>query len=1009
MRRSIAVPAVLLMMAAAGLTVLPGASAAEQAGPAVARYLVQLSGEPLATYDGGVPGIPATRPGEGARLDGRTAAAGEYRAYLGEQRATVLRASGVTAGATMDTAFNGFAAELTAADVSRLRATDGVAAVLPDRRVTIHTSNTSSYLGLSGRTGLWKTGKNTGEGVVIGVIDTGYWPESPSFAALPEPRPDRRIIDAKWHGVCDFGDEKPLCNNKVIGARWYDNDGMGDLYDGEFHSPRDSNGHGTHTASTAAGLSGVPAKLDGLDLGRITGMAPGARLAIYKALWSDGAGGAYGSGADLVNAIDDAVSDGVDVINYSVGDGSEVFNAIDEAFFNAAAAGVFVSASAGNSGPDDSTVDNTLPWVTTVAATEQDHRFLKNITLGNGMKLSGVGLGAGTKRVSLIDAADAVADDADGGTRLDAPYCLPDRLDPAKVRGRVVLCARGDNGRVAKGEVLAALGAAGMILYQPVWDPNGLMADRHVLPAVHVDVDTGTALRAYAKEENPTVTLGTGRWTAVTWPAVGGFSSAGPSLLTGADLLKPDLAAPGVDVVAAVSPAESGDTVALMSGTSMAAPHIAGIAALVRSAHPGWTPDMVKSALMTSASAVTNRGGTIQKAGEDANALDYGAGEVRPSGALDPGLVFGNDAGDWMDFLCGVAADPAGHVGLDGLAACEGHATIAAADLNYPSVSFGTMLGTRTTTRTVTNVGRKTSRYTVDIDAPDGYRVTVNPKTLTIRPGASATVTITVSHAGGAFDTWVEGGLTWRDTQGHRVRIPLMVRNTEIEAPYDVNTTATSGTQTVSVRAGWQGTLVAKASGLTAGTTAAGTIVGDSSDHVWDETDLANLPSPLPGSMLTAPIHVPDGSAGSQVRIAAQYGDCLAPAAEQATPCGYYLPWFFEATTGERVGVGAFSRDGTAMFDLPDGGGDYVMVIDQHQLRDGAGQDFTWTVYTPGAPGTGSGTLSVSPDRVALAAGSTVDLTVTWADAEPGRRHQGVIEVGDGTTVHRRIRVNVLG
>ncbi|WP_166427779.1 S8 family serine peptidase [Nonomuraea mesophila] len=214
------------------------------------------------------------------------------------------------------------------------------------------------------------------------MIDGGFWPENPSFAALPEPRPDADAIAAKWSGECVTGEHEPVtCNNKVIGARWYNQSGYGDPANGEFLSPRDRAGHGSHTASTAAGVP-VDASAAGAPVGQVSGMAPAARLAIYKAVWHVAPGVGAGGTTDLLKTIDDAVADGVDVINFSIGDGYDEFDPTDVAFFNAAAAGVFVATAAGNSGPGAGTLDNAQAWVTTVAAGTHDVRYAKAVTLG---------------------------------------------------------------------------------------------------------------------------------------------------------------------------------------------------------------------------------------------------------------------------------------------------------------------------------------------------------------------------------------------------------------------------------------------------------------------------------------------------------------------------------------------------------------------------------------------------------------------------------------------------
>lgn len=1002
-----------LVVALAGVA-SPAAAAetdSEKAGPDLAgRYVVRLADAPLAAYNGGVKGLKATRAPQGAKLSRTTADAGAYRGYLGQRRDSVAKAARISIGHTFDTTFNGFTATLTAEQAATLRKSADVAAVVPDSLVRAQVSTTADELGLTGRNGVWQRDfggdKHAGEGTIIGVIDSGYWPESPSFARLPEPRPDAKVIAAKFKGTCDFGTDEPArCNNKVIGARWYDNDALSTLNPKEFKSPRDSNGHGTHTASTAAGLNGVHATVDGMDMGTITGMAPGARLSIYKALWSDGAGGAVGSMTDIIAAIEDAVADGVDVINYSVGDDSEAWTPIDEAFFNAAAAGVFVAAAAGNAGPGAGTVDNTLPWVTTVAATEQDHRWLRTIKLGNGRTYSGVGIGAASATATLADSRAVAATDDEYWSSL----CMPGTLDPAKVKGKIVLCARGESARTSKSQVVADAGGAGMILYQPEWDPNALMADLHAVPTAHVDVPTGAALLAYAATAEPTVKLGAGTFTRVEAPAVAGFSSSGPSTLSGGDLIKPDLAAPGSDVIAAVSPAEHDGNFAMMSGTSMATPHIAGLAALVKQKHPTWDPTEIRSALMTGSRDKTDQKHQLVYVDQPATPLNYGSGEVVPATAIDPGLVYKSTPAQWAGFLCGAYAAREDNNNWSYAPDCTGVEATPTAALNYPSVAFGNMIGTRSIKRTVTNVGARTSSYVAKIDPPKGYTVTVSPSRFTVRPGASVTFTLTVTHAGGAFGEPVSGNLTWADTQGHRVRSPILVKNTQLVAPETVTGTGTSGSLTVAAQAGWQGRLQVAPAGLTAGTTTGFTLTG-MIGNVWDD-QYATIPDPAPPAMKVAKIHVPAGSVGPTVRVDAQYTRCFFDDDEEGA-CGDFYAKVFDAQ-GQFVDAQFMHLPHTATLKLPDGAGDYTLVVEQTDLWNlPAGQNsqqLSYTVVTPGAPGVNTGTFTASPAKSTIKAGSTTKLTVRWSGLRAGKQYQGVLALSDGHTVIRRIPVTITG
>ncbi|MGH3648927.1 MAG: S8 family serine peptidase, partial [Micromonosporaceae bacterium] len=340
-------------------------------------YIVQLAGDPVASYDGGVSGFDATKPKAGEKVDLRSEDARAYRGHLAKQHRDVLaKVPGAKKVYDYDVAFNGFSARMTGAQAEKLSRTRGVVSVSKNEILHLDTVSTPDFLGLTGRKGVWnkkfKGSARAGEGVIVGVVDSGVAADNPSFGPLAEPRPDQDIIDAKWKGACNSGTEAPVeCNNKVIGAQYY-HAGVTPVED-EYLSPRDFGGHGSHTASTAAGNHGVEVVHGGAALGKISGMAPAARLAIYKICWIvNEAGDDSCATSDSVAAINRAVADGVDVINYSIsGSRTSIVNPVEVAFYNAARAGVFVAASAGNSGPG-STVAHNAPWQTTVAASTHD-------------------------------------------------------------------------------------------------------------------------------------------------------------------------------------------------------------------------------------------------------------------------------------------------------------------------------------------------------------------------------------------------------------------------------------------------------------------------------------------------------------------------------------------------------------------------------------------------------------------------------------------------------------
>lgn len=980
-------PATLAIATAAitALAITPtGAANAAPAPATTGIYLIQLEGAPLAAYTGGVAGIPATRATPGTRLDAKSRNATAYREHLRTRRADVLRKAKVDSKKTIaeyDTVVNGVAAKLTGAEVAKLRATPGVVRVWKNEVFEITTTSTPKFLGLDGAGGAWTQQfgdvSRAGEGVIVGIVDTGIWPESPSFAALPEPRPDADTIAGKWQGECVAGEptagEEPVtCNNKLIGARWY-NFGSVPIVDDEFNSPRDFDGHGSHTASTAAGNHNVPAVINGVEVGRASGMAPAARLSAYKICYerADGTTAACG-GLETVAAIDDAVADGVDVINFSIsGSMGSITDLTEQAFFHAAAAGVFVAASAGNSGPGASTVAHNSPWTTTVAASTHDRSSQKSVTLGDGTTYTGAGLGPAVPSAPLVDSASAALSTADPA---DAELCMPGTLDPAKVTGAIVLCARGVIARTDKSLAVRDAGGVGMVMYNPT--PNSLNADFHFVPTVHLGPTEGTAIKAYlAGTASPTATLGDAVQVRSRAPGMATFSSAGPAISGSGDLLKPDVTAPGVDVLAAVSPpGNAGNAYNALSGTSMSSPHIAGIAALIKAKHPTWSPMAVKSAIMTTATTLDNSGAPIQRDGVDATPLDYGAGHVRPTQAFDPGLVYESSPLDWIQYTCGVGEHQQFGDGSD---VCATSGSIDPSNLNYPSISVGDLAAKQTITRTVRNTTGRTSAYLPKIEAPAGFSVKVTPSILVVLPHRSASFKVEITRTGATNGQWAFGSLTWADLRGHVVRSPLAVRAADVAAVGEITTTGVSGSVPVSVRTNFNGTLTAKAFGLVQSDEHRKHLVG--ADAEFDADNPAENPA-VGKVTITVP-------AGSKVARFATF--------DSDYPVGTDLD-LYVYKDGESVGSsGGGSAQESVSITEP---GTYDIYVVQFSLGGGLSeQDAILHAFLVGD--TTVGNLTVTPGSQRVTAGNTVTVTASWSGLTPGRKYLGVIEYGNNATI----------
>ncbi|MFC5001100.1 S8 family peptidase, partial [Dactylosporangium cerinum] len=903
------------------------------------------------------------------------AARGRIRA----DRTAIMRRAGVPkAVAVYESAFNGFAAALTPAQKARVEQTPGVRQVWKNERRTLDTISTPDFLGLAGAGGAWAKQfgdpAHAGEGIIVGVIDTGFWPESPSLAPLPEPRPDQAVIDKKWAAgrvdKCDEGtgtaQQKITCNNKVIGARYYDGSGFGG-WESEFRSPRDYDGHGTHTATTAAGLHDIPATINGDPVGKVSGMAPAARIAVYKALWRQSDGEGSGGTVDLLDAVDDAVSDGVDVINYSVS-GSEdlIVDPIDLAFYNAAAAGVFIATSAGNSGPDPSTVAHNAPWVTTVAASSHDRGAEKSVTLGNGTTYLGAGQGAAVPSAPLVDSVAAGLPTAEADK---VELCYPGALNPAVVKGKIVLCKRGVNPRTDKSIAVRDAGGVGMVLYNPT--ENSLNADYHIIPTVHVDHVAGAAIKAYLKTAAPTASLSAVSKVVPRAPAMAAFSSAGPAVAGGGDLIKPDITAPGVDIVAGVSPAgHHGNLFDGESGTSMSSPHIAGIAALIRAAHPGWSPSAVQSALMTTASVFDNTDGMIQRAGKIASPFDYGAGHVTPARAFDPGLVYESSAQDWARYACGLGQ-------LQRVSDwCPTVGSIDASDLNYPSIAVAGLPGTQTVTRTVTNVSNQPSVYVASVTNPQGIAVTVNPSTLTVAPGKSATFEVNITRTDAAYRTWTFGSLTWADLRGHTVRSPIGARPVALAGPGEVTGTGANGATTIDLTGGYTGAITTRVHGLAPSVVNEQKLTGSTAGFV------PTAPAIGPAAFKFT-VTVPSGT---EVARLATYAADHAP----GTDVDLYV-----YQDGELVD----RSDGTTADEeiaLTSTGVFEVYVV---RFASPPGADTTPVrAHTFLVGGTAAGNLTVMPGTAQVRPGQVVSFDVAWKGLDPLKRYLGMVEFSDGTT-----------
>lgn len=984
------VAAAALLGGTAATAVSQPAASAATAKPAATfesgRYIVTLAASAVATYSGGVSGYAATKPATGKQLNATSKNARSYAGYLKAQQKKVAAAAGVSVRASFTTAINGFTANLTSAQAAKLYANRAVMALEKDSIRQVTAQSSTDFLGLGGADGLggvWASSggvATAGAGVVVGIIDTGIAPENLSFAgaslgttegAAPWRAADGSIKFVKadggtFTGACVTGEQFAAsdCSTKIVGARYYvDGFGLtqiGNASIGEYVSPRDGDGHGSHTGSTAVGNHAVAAAVGGIDFGTISGVAPAAKIAAYKVCWSgpdavsqDDDGCAT---TDLVAAIDQATADGVDVMNFSIGGGAAdtTYSATDQAFLGAASAGIFVAASAGNAGDDPSTLDNASPWITTVAASTIPS-YEATATFGSGAAYAG-----GSITVPAIDVTGAlVRGDLVAARRgVDPLLCGPNSLDAAKVTGKIVFCARGVYARVDKSAEVKRAGGIGMVMVNPT--PSSLDLDQHSVPTVHLNAEAYDTGFAYAGTAGATVALSRDNTVSASppTPQVAGFSSRGPVLADGSDIIKPDISAPGVAILAggANAAGETG-TYKFLSGTSMSSPHIAGLAALYLGEDAGASPAEVKSAFMTTAYDTKSDTGAVVT-----DPFAQGAGHVDPTKFFNPGLVYLNGTSDWNSYV-----KAAGYTfgGSDAVTAVD------PSNLNLASIGIGSLTKAETITRTVT--ATQAGTFTASTTGLEGLNVVVNPTTMTLAAGESQSYTVTFANAGADLNVFATGSLNW--TSGTTVvHSPVAVKPVTLEAPGAAEgaSVAGSGSTVIAVTPGATGDIDLATDGL-----AAGVVLKEKKGGPGK----AYSGTGLPGTEIVFTVQVPAGTALQRFDL-----DSLTDAAD--------LDLIVYRLSGKGGAPVAGWQSATAAKDehvdlLAPTAGYYQVIVSVFSGTD----KYNLTTFTV-KPGVGAGSFTVAPDPLPGVQGEETSYTASWSGLAAGTDYLGLVRYG---------------
>ncbi len=809
-------------------------------------YIVQLSEPSAAEFDAKTRPLASKTGASRTRFNKSSPGVQAYAARLAADQDKALQKAGPDAELIYRYQYglNGFAARMHPSQAHKLAALPEVLQVWEDEIRPLTTDRSVAFLGLfEPKTGLRGTPGLDGDGIVIAMIDSGIAPEHPALqdtreADRPsmclstwaentflgqwlchrfEKRDDEILFTPleDWTGECQVGEgfEATDCNNKIIGARYFSAgaEASGPIDAGEIMSARDVDGHGTHTATTAAG-NRVKASIFNTFIGRIEGVAPGARISVYKACWlRPGDSRASCNTSDLANAIDAAVADGVDIINYSVGSSMTRITAPDDiALMAATKAGVFSVVAAGNDGPGLGSIGSPAggPWVITAAASTRDGNSTSEaMEIKTPASIAGLYVAREANftpellSVGPLEGSLVLVDD-DTDTASDACEAL---TNGDEVSGKIAFVQRGNCEFELKIANAEDAGAVAVIVYNIAGDPIVMTGDDGSvgIPAVMIgQADGNLILAELDRIFDVTVLLDKSLFLKETdtGNTMATFSSRGQGPVL--DILKPDVTAPGVNIIAGFTPdavnATQGENFAYLSGTSMSTPHIAGSAALLLQANPDWSPSALKSSLMTTA----RQNLTLADGETAANPFDFGAGHIVPNDAVDPGLVYDVSDDEFDAFACGIASPAVSPARCTELS--QAGFSFAGEDLNQPSIAIAHLAGQQTVRRHVTNVSDESGNYTAEIVAPSGVAVSVVPSSITLAPGATTSFDVTFVFESGALDLWRFGSLTWTSND-RDVYSTLAIRPASVTAPAEITALGASGSLSFSVDFGYTG------------------------------------------------------------------------------------------------------------------------------------------------------------------------------------------------------------